>query len=257
MVDCYEATQIHSSMPNEAVDQQSCFVIMPFGGKWDRYYEQYYSPAITDAKLTPVRADEVFRAGSVLHQIVDKLSAAAMVLADVSESNRNVHYELGLAHALGKPTILVAPAGMSLFFDVSQERMIVYDKEDGQWGAQLRTAIANAIKDTLRDPASAVPTAFIHIKPSRIDTDEVTLRLRRIEELLIKFTNAQEPGRLQGLLKSMPAAEAEAEELLKRMDERSALKYLLNSGYGQIMARDAVTVAAARIRQRAKSSDVS
>src|SRR5262245_20619558 len=109
-------------------DAKICFMVMPFGGIWDRYYTQIYEPAIGDAELVPVRADDVFRAGSVLQDVVDLLSRAAVVLADISESNRNVHYELGLAHALGKPTVLVAPKGAQLFFDVGQERMLGYEK---------------------------------------------------------------------------------------------------------------------------------
>ena len=102
----------------------TCFVVMPFGGVWDGYYEQVYRPAIHDAGLDAERADDVFQAGSVLQTIVDSLSRATVVLVDVSENNRNVHYELGLAHALGRPTVLVAPQGMPLFFDVGQERMV-------------------------------------------------------------------------------------------------------------------------------------
>src|SRR5262245_65821577 len=79
----------------------SCFVVMPFGGMWDEYYTQIYVPAIQEAGLRPERADDVFRAGSVLHDIVASLSRAAVVLVDISDNNRNVPYELGLAHALG------------------------------------------------------------------------------------------------------------------------------------------------------------
>jgi hypothetical protein len=79
---------------------RTCFVVMPFGGIWDQYYSQIYEPAIAAAGLAAVRADDVFRAGSVLQDIVDLLLQSAVVLADISEGNRNVHYELGLAHAL-------------------------------------------------------------------------------------------------------------------------------------------------------------
>jgi len=41
---------------------KSCFVIMPFAGHWQEYYDEIYSPAILDAGLKPVRADEIFSA---------------------------------------------------------------------------------------------------------------------------------------------------------------------------------------------------
>jgi hypothetical protein len=103
-----------SVLPKAKSKLESCFVIMPFGGHWDEYYEQIYAPAIVDAGIQPVRADEDFGAGSVLKDIVEMLSECSVVLADITEVNRNVHYELGLAHALGKPTILVAPVDMKL-----------------------------------------------------------------------------------------------------------------------------------------------
>ena len=73
------------------VKKASCIEIMPFGGLWDDYYAQIYAPAIDEAGLIAVRADEVFRAGSILQDIVDLLSQSAVVLADISENNRNVH----------------------------------------------------------------------------------------------------------------------------------------------------------------------
>jgi hypothetical protein len=94
-------------------ERSSCFVVMPLGGIWDLYYAQIYELAIAEAGLAPVRADDVFRTGSILQDIVDLLTRASIVLADITENNRNVHYELGLAHALGKPTILVAPRACS------------------------------------------------------------------------------------------------------------------------------------------------
>jgi len=129
-------------------DDKSCFVVMPFGGIWDQYYEQIYEPAIRQTGLVAVRADDVFRAGSVLQVIVDLLVRSSVVLADITESNRNVHYELGLARALGKPTVLLAPKGLPLFFDVGQERMLAYEKDDPFWGARLTTAIAQALAET-------------------------------------------------------------------------------------------------------------
>jgi len=231
----------------------TCFVVMPFGGISDRYYSQIYEPAIEEAGALPVRADDVFRAGSILQDIVDMLAQSSVVLADISESNRNVHYELGLANALGIPTILVAPKGLQLFFDVGQERMLTYDKDSPSWGAELRSQIAQAITQTLRSPESAIPTAFMHIQPSRVGIDEVVLRLRRIEERLVELAANGQIGRprfessLQDKIFSLPAAEKEAERLLTRMSQKEALQSLMNEGYKRAMAESAVATAAGRV----------
>lgn len=232
--------------------QPSCFVIMPFGGVADDYYAQIYSPAIAEAGLVPVRADDVFRAGSVLQDIVDLLSRSTVVLADISENNRNVHYELGLAHALGKPTLLVSPQDSQLFFDVGQERMITYTKENAFWGERLHETIVRALRGTMEDPSSAIPTAFMHLKPVRVEADEVVLRLRRMEELLFELvrTAGSAPnapiGRMRSILMSLPVAEAEAERLLKTMDRESVLRHLVSAGYGEVMADAALATALKR-----------
>ena len=237
----------------------SCFVIMPFGGVWDEYYTRVYKPAIEDAELEPVRADEVFRAGSVLQEIVHLLSQSKVVLADITETNRNVHYELGLAHALGKPAVLVAPKGMTLFFDVGQERMVTYDKNDAFWGPELHKSVVRALVATVRDPASAIPTAFVHLKPARVEVDEVVVRLRRIEEKLIELTRPSvattlpTTGLWRGVLKGLPEAEEEAERLLRNCDEAKAIRELQADGYAPAMAEAAVAAAASRLKANSRA----
>jgi hypothetical protein len=229
-------------------------VVMPFGGIWDDYYGQIYVPAIQEAQLRPERADEVFRAGSILHDVVASVSRAAVVLVDISENNRNVHYELGLAHALGRPTLLVAPQGMPLFFDVGQERMITYDKNNAFWGTELQRVLVKALIETVAQPQTAIPTAFMHIKPTWIESDEVTLRLRRIEEQLAELSRSLIPARPQiqsgfaEKIHSPLAAQAEAVRLLRTLSPPDAVRQLVLEGYRQAMAEDAVFVAASQMR---------
>jgi hypothetical protein len=235
-------------MGNEKTEpKQSCFVVMPFGGIWDDYYTELYSPAVEQAGLKAVRADDVFSAGSVLQRIVDALDRASVVLVDVTESNRNVHYELGLAHALGRPTVLIAPAGTPLFFDIGQERMIPYDRNRPFWGAELRQDITRALLETIADPAAAVPTAFVHIKPARVESDEVIVRLRRIEEQLGELSRTPRRTEIRSgyaeKLQSPLAAQDRAAALLRTMGAQEAVRQLMNESYPVAMAEDAVYVA--------------
>jgi hypothetical protein len=231
----------------------TCFVVMPFGGIWDDYYARIYVSAIQSAGLRPERADDVFRAGSVLQNIVESLARASVVLVDVTENNRNVHYELGLAHALGKPTLLIAPQDMPLFFDVGQERMATYDKNDAFWGAELQHTLTRALQETLKQPTIAVPTAFMHIKPARVESDEVAIRLRRIEEQLAELSRSlqmRRPDVQSGYaekIQSPLAAQDQAATLLRSVSAQEAVRQLMNEGYGRAMAEDAVFVAARRL----------
>lgn len=230
-------------MPDET--DPTCFVAMPFGTPWDEYFEEIYKPAIRDAGMSPKRADDIFKAGSILQDIVDQLVRSEVVLVDLTEPNRNVHYELGMAHALGKPTVLVAPADASLFFDVGQERLLTYDKDRPFWGGELREAITRALSGTLDDPASAIPTAFVHIKPTRVEADESLILLRRIEErisdLFSRAMGTRSPvSSLGGKMHSLRDAEALAAKLLETMSEEDVHGRLIDEGFKPVMAETAV-----------------
>ena len=56
------------------------------------------------------RSDDITKPGRISLQILQAIGDADLIVADLSEHNPNVMYELGFAHALGKPTILLAPA---------------------------------------------------------------------------------------------------------------------------------------------------
>ena len=112
----------------------TCFVMMPFGEWFDRYYQEIYVPAIKDAGLEPVRADELFTTGSVVEQIWEQIEKSKLLLADLSGKNPNVFYELGLAHAAKKPVIFTSSAVDDVPFDLRHLRVIIYMKFASQNG---------------------------------------------------------------------------------------------------------------------------
>ena len=85
-----------------------CFVIMPFGNLFDLYHETIYVPAIEATGLTARRGDDPLRPSTITSDIWAFTREAKLILADLSGKNPNVFYELGLAHAMGKPAIIVS-----------------------------------------------------------------------------------------------------------------------------------------------------
>lgn len=71
-----------------------------------------------------------------------------MIIAEITPPNPNVFYELGYAHALAKPTILLAEHGRQLPFDISGYRCILYDNSIKGKG-ELETLLANHLKAIL------------------------------------------------------------------------------------------------------------
>jgi hypothetical protein len=138
----------------------TCFVMMPFGGWFDRYYQEVYVPAIKEAGLEPVRADELFSTGSVVEQIWEQISKAKVLLADLTDKNPNVFYELGLAHAAVKPVVFTAAKIDDIPFDLRHLRVIVYETREPEWAPKLRRFITEYLRNTIKEPAKSIPHPF-------------------------------------------------------------------------------------------------
>ena len=112
--------------------------MMPFAEPIGGYYASIYKPAIERAKLTAVRADaDIYGTGKIIDQIWKGIHAARVLVAELTNRNPNVLYELGLAHALYKPVVLVSSNKDDVPFDVQHVRVIYYEKEDPFWGQKL------------------------------------------------------------------------------------------------------------------------
>lgn len=148
----------------------TCFTIMPFATWFDYYYETIYVPAIKSTGLTPRRADDLYRPSAIVHDIWALTQQAKVVLADLSGKNPNVFYELGLAHALAKPAILVTDSMEDVPFDLRSLRVIVYDKNEPNWGEVLQRKISSAIKEVLAAPLEAVLPTFLKVNKSTTKT---------------------------------------------------------------------------------------
>jgi hypothetical protein len=135
----------------------TCFVMMPFAERIGGYYATIYRPAIERAKLTAVRADaDIYGTGKIIDQIWKGIHAARVLVAELTGRNPNVLYELGLAHALYKPVVLVSSNKDDVPFDVQHVRVIYYEKDDPFWGQKLIEKVAENILSALQDPKDAV-----------------------------------------------------------------------------------------------------
>lgn len=144
--------------PREFLD--SCFVMMPFGSWFDRYYAEIYAPAIRDAGFEPVRADELFSTGSVVEQIWEQIVKAKVLLADLTDKNANVFYELGLAHAAKKPVVFTARRVEDIPFDLRHLRVLIYETQEPDWSEKLKRSLTDFLKNAAKDPEKSIPNPF-------------------------------------------------------------------------------------------------
>lgn len=135
----------------------SCFVMMPFAPPLGDYYVKIYEPAILKAGLIPVRADnDIFGTGKIIDQIWAGINSAKVLIAELTSRNANVFYELGLAHALKKPVVLVSSNESDVPFDLQHIRVIYYDVHDPFWGQKLIDKVAENILSAIKTPEEAV-----------------------------------------------------------------------------------------------------
>lgn len=117
-----------------------CFVLMPFGKKmdaagrlnnFDSVYAKIIAPAVEQAGLEPIRADEEKVGGTIHKPMFERLMLCHYAVADITGANPNVFYELGIRHAMRpRSTVIVFGEGTVLPFDVALVRGLAY-RTDG------------------------------------------------------------------------------------------------------------------------------
>jgi len=136
---------------------EKCFVMQPFAPPLGDYFEKVFKPAIEKAGFTAVRADaDIFGAGKIMDQVWRGINEAKVIVVELTSRNPNVFYELGLAHALEKPAVLVSSNEDDVPFDLKHIRVIYYDTNDPFWGTKLIEKVAENILSAIKNPEEAI-----------------------------------------------------------------------------------------------------
>jgi nucleoside 2-deoxyribosyltransferase len=110
-------------------EKRRCFVVMPFGDQdLQVVYEDFVKPTLVDScNLQCERGDDVFGSNVIMEDILKSISAADVILADLTRKNANVFYEVGICHALANPVLLLAQSIDDVPFDLRHRRVLLYD----------------------------------------------------------------------------------------------------------------------------------
>lgn len=131
----------------EATDAPVCFVIMPFTERHDGHQPGFFAEVL-DQLLTPAATAAGFEVKTALRQgsdviqstIVNDLLDADLVLADLTEHNPNVLFELGMRMAEDKPVVLVRAKGTGRIFDVDN-LLRVAEYDPNLWPSTVRSDV--------------------------------------------------------------------------------------------------------------------
>lgn len=124
------------------------FVLMPFSPEWAPAVHESIQTVLSEADVTCLRADDFFTSTDIVQDIWEGIRDARLVVADLTGRNPNVMYEVGLAHALAKPTILLCQDIRDLPFDLSTRRALLYEPSETGLEA-LRKALASAVREVV------------------------------------------------------------------------------------------------------------
>jgi hypothetical protein len=121
--------------------EPTCFIVMPFGLAESDAVHQVLRQACQQAGLRPLRGDDLFTPSDILDDIWRGITGAHCVIADITGRNPNVMYELGMAHTLAKPVLILSRRADDIPIDLATRRVIVYgtavDGATPAWQATL------------------------------------------------------------------------------------------------------------------------
>jgi hypothetical protein len=107
------------------------FIIMQFADEYNDVYNSVIRNVCSEFKIETLRIDEKHETGLIIADIIREITESSLVIADITPINQNVYYEVGYAHGIKKPTILVANKECSLPFDIAGLRVLFYENSIG------------------------------------------------------------------------------------------------------------------------------
>jgi hypothetical protein len=137
-----------------------CFVIAPIGSdgsaireRSDQIFNHVITPVAKECGFKAIRADKISEPGLITTQVINHVLNDAVVVADLTDNNANVFYELAVRHAIRKPYVQIIKKGERLPFDVAGLRTIEIDHTNLDSVASAKEEIAKQIRFTTADQA--------------------------------------------------------------------------------------------------------
>jgi hypothetical protein len=136
-----------------------CFVIMPFSKSteihtdeyWNDHYKDFLKPLIESSRVFKAVRSEALR-GDILRQIITDLVTTPLVVADLTDANPNVYWELGVRQSFKHSTITIAEHGTKLPFDLTTKGTLFYYPSDYIKMEKFKDQFLAAIADCHESP---------------------------------------------------------------------------------------------------------
>ncbi|MBU3660376.1 MAG: hypothetical protein FGM14_10925 [Flavobacteriales bacterium] len=194
----------------EKPNNKTCFIISPLGNddsetrrKADGLINSVIKPILTTAGYKVIAPHEIDTPGSITRQVIQHLLEDEIVIANLTELNPNVMYELAVRHSKRLPVICLVEKGTKLPFDIATERTIFY--ENDMAGVEiLKPKLTKAIKEAIEEkepdnPIYRVVSDSIMREVAAKD-DAQSYILNRLDEITfqinrLRYSNDESPRR--------------------------------------------------------------
>lgn len=213
-----------------AEDGKRCFVVAPIGDadsetrkRSDQVLRHVIRPAVGQCGYNAVRADEISAPGMITSQVIQHVVNDPLVVADLTDRNPNVFYELAIRHALSKPLVQIIQHDETLPFDVAETRTIFVDHKDLDSVEEAKTEMVKQIRH-LETDSSDIET------PISVSLDLQRLRQspnpgeRSLADLVAAVVELRQGlGQVESRIKSTEAlGQHQVDRLLMRLERRPA-----------------------------------
>lgn len=184
---------------------RTCFIVGPIDSALDprgtpgrdayeqaiQMWEEVFEPACEALELQPVRADKIAETGEIPEQIFLYLRDSPVVIADVTDGNPNVMYELGLRHTRDLITIQVGEH-QRLPFDIASIRTVKFKRTAGGL-VELRDSLIEALRVALDGGGQPIAATRVWNGLAELDSANVAAAVKLSSEP-DKSGTAEEPG---------------------------------------------------------------
>lgn len=212
-----------------SAEAMCCFVIAPIGGtgteirrRSDQVLEYIIRPVVSEFGYRALRADEMPAPGLITSQVIQEVIESPLVIADLTDHNPNVFYELALRHAFRKPVIQLIQADQAPPFDVVGLRTIFVDHRDLESVDACRRELRKQIRDVQSGGEAAESPISVAVdleqlrrseNPVEKSAGEILESLADLRRMVRGLTH--EVRKLYGESTMAEAAEAVLEKLTK------------------------------------------
>lgn len=196
---------------SEMKKKKTCFVIAPIGDqdsetrrRSDKVLKHIIRPIAEKCGYDEIiRADEISETGIITTQVIKHIMEDDLVIADLTERNPNVFYELAIRHMMKKPFIQLTGSGEQIPFDVAQVRSIELDYQDLDSVDHCKKELIKHMEAIEKDPSNVDnPFSVAFTLPSIVENDKaehpalagIVLMLRGISNRLNRIENYVDPS---------------------------------------------------------------